>query len=238
MYRKVYNKLIEWKNSDSRKPLLLLGARQVGKTWLMKEFGRREYKNCVYINCDDEPMAKELFLADYDIKRLLVAFQAISGQQINEETTLIILDEIQETPRALHSLKYFNEKAPGYHIMAAGSLLGVTLAQQESFPVGKVSMLKVFPMDFEEFLIAVGEEQLCEMLRLHDHSLENAFAEKLTDFMRQYIYVGGMPEVVAAYAAARNINGCRRLQQDILIAYRNDISKHASKVESNRIRMV
>lgn len=180
MERKLYRKLVEWKESSSRKPLLLLGARQVGKTWLMREFGEKEYETVVYINCDDEPLTRELFAKDYDIDRLLIGFQAISGKTIKEGSTLIILDELQEAPRGIHSLKYFQEKAPGYHIMAAGSLLGVTLAGQESFPVGKVDMLHLYPMDFEEYLMACGENQLCGLLMSGDRQLADTFSTRLT----------------------------------------------------------
>ena len=158
MDRKAYKSLLKWKHSESRKPLLILGARQTGKTWLMREFGRKEYANTVYINCDSEPLMQTLFTTDYDIGRLILAFQAISGQTISDDgSTLIILDEIQEAPRAIHSLKYFCENAPQYHIMAAGSLLGVALSRQESFPVGKVDILHIYPMDFEEFMRACGK---------------------------------------------------------------------------------
>lgn len=238
MYRKIFSKLIDWKRADNRKPLLLLGARQVGKTWLMKEFGREEYSNIAYINCDEEPLTKNLFTGDYDIERLIIAFQAITGETINPHTTLIILDEIQEAPRGLHSLKYFCENAPEYHIIAAGSLLGVTLSQQESFPVGKVNMLHLYPLDFGEFLLALGEKELYAMLEKHDHSLEHFFSSKLTDLLRQYYYVGGMPEAVSEYSETKNLNQIRKIQSDILQAYRNDISKHTTKTESIRISQV
>lgn len=238
MKRKLYNKLLLWKESASRKPLLLLGARQVGKTWLMKEFGRNEYENVVYINCDDEPLMRNLFTADYDISRLILSFQAISGETIKEGSTLIILDELQEAPRGIHSLKYFNENAPGYHIMAAGSLLGVTLAGPESFPVGKVDMLHLYPMDFEEFVDASGETKLSELVKMHDSLLTEAFAQKLTELLRQYMYVGGMPEIVKSFIDNKNLGEVRRLQSDIIEAYRRDISKHASKQESVRIGQV
>lgn len=238
MYRKVYNDLLNWKNSNDRKPLLLLGARQVGKTWLMKEFGRREYKNVVYINCDSEPLTRELFLKDYDISRLLLGFQVISGKSISEGTTLIILDELQEAPRGLHSLKYFCENAPGYHIVAAGSLLGVTLAQQESFPVGQVDMLKMYPMDFEEFLLALDQKPLCDLIAARQWNLLSTFNEQLTWMLRQYYFIGGMPEVVSSFVQSNDLNKVRALQEAIVSAYRMDISKHTSKADSVRIGMV
>lgn len=238
MKRKAYKKLLEWKNSASRKPLLLLGARQVGKTWLMREFGANEYENVAYINCDNEPLTKELFINDYDIARLILGFQAITGQRIERGKTLIILDEIQETPRALHSLKYFCENAPEYHVMAAGSLLGVTLSHAESFPVGKVDLLHIYPMDFDEFLSAMGQNALCEIMARKDYSLIEAFSTKLKEYLFQYYFVGGMPEVVKAFADKNDLNETRSLQSAILDAYRRDISKHTSKTESVRIGQV
>ncbi|MDE6644955.1 MAG: ATP-binding protein [Muribaculaceae bacterium] len=238
MHRKAYQDLLCWKESSGRKPLLLLGARQVGKTWLMKEFGRNEYENVVYINCDTEPLTKELFLNDYDIRRLLMGFQAISGETINEHSTLIVLDEIQEAPRGLHSLKYFCENAPGYHVIAAGSLLGVTLSQKESYPVGKVDILRIYPMDFEEFLYGIGQKSLCDVVLSRDNSLISTFSGKLIEFLRQYYYVGGMPEVVKSFADKRDLNEVRQLQTAITDAYRRDISKHSSKTESIRIGQV
>lgn len=238
MRRKLYKQLLRWKESGNRKPLLLLGARQVGKTWLMKEFGRNEYENIVYINCDEEPLTRNLFTVDYDINRLLLSFQAISGETINKGTTLIILDEIQEAPRGLHALKYFCENAAEYHIVAAGSLLGVTIASETSFPVGKVDMLHLYPMDFEEFMNATGETKLSDLLRLRDNNLIQPFAQTLTDIMRRYMYVGGMPEIVKSFVESNDLNEVRRLQSDIIEAYRKDISKHASKTESIRIGQV
>ncbi|MBD5359667.1 MAG: AAA family ATPase [Bacteroides sp.] len=238
MYRSAYNSLKEWKMSADRKPMILLGARQVGKTWLMTEFGRNEYRNVVYINCDTEPMMRKLFLADYDINRLLLGFQAITGESIDEGETLIILDEIQEAPRGLHSLKYFCESAPGYHIMAAGSLLGITLTQQESFPVGKVDMLRIYPLTYIEFLRAMGHSALADMLESGDFTLIEPFSERLTQLLYEYYYVGGMPEVVKSFAEKKDLNRVRYLQNLILDAYRDDISKHTSKVESVRIGQV
>ncbi len=204
----------------------------------MKEFGKKEYDEVVYINCDDEPLTRELFSKDYDIERLILSFQAISGKTISKNSTLIILDELQEAPRGIHSLKYFYEKAPDYHIIAAGSLLGITLAQQDSFPVGKIDMLHLYPMDFEEFIMAKGEMNLCKIIERHDHSLEETFSQKLTDLLLQYYYVGGMPEIVKSFIDSNDLTEVRRLQLDIITAYRNDISKHSSKQESIRIGQV
>lgn len=230
--------MLEWKNSQTRKPLLLLGARQVGKTWLMKEFGSEEYENIVYINCDTEPLAQKLFLSDYDIPRIILGLQAISGETIAEEKTLIILDEIQEAQRGLHALKYFCENAPDYHVMAAGSLLGVALSHHESFPVGKVDLLNIYPMDFEEFLLGIGQEKISDILAKHDQSLIPAFSERLTDYLFQYYFIGGMPEAVLSYSLYMDLNQVRDIQRNIIEAYHKDTIKHTSKTESVRIDQV
>ena len=162
MRRKIYKQLLKWKRNVDRKPLMLLGARQVGKTWIMQHFGEQEYKNVAYINCDDEPRMKQLFELDYNIDRILITIQAITGVRITPADTLIIMDEIQEVPRGLHSLKYFCEKAPEYHVMVAGSLLGVTLGKGESFPVGKVDMLTMYPIDYDEYIDATRHERWIE----------------------------------------------------------------------------
>lgn len=219
-------------------PLILLGARQVGKTWIMQNFGKQEYEKVAYVNCDDEPEMQQLFAADYDIDRILLTLQAITGTKITPGDTLVILDEIQETPRGLHSLKYFQEKAPDYHVMVAGSLLGVTLGRGESFPVGKVDMLSMYPMDFEEFLTATGNESYVELLQTREWTMTNVLLPKLTELLRQYYYVGGMPGVVAKYIANADLAQVRKLQQAILEAYRRDISKHTTAAESTRIRQV
>lgn len=236
--RKIIEELKHWKEKEYRKPLLLLGARQVGKTWLMQEFGATYYDSVAYINCDAEPLAKELFTEDYDLQRILFAIQAISGVKPVPEKTLIIIDEIQEAPRALHSLKYFQENASEYHVIAAGSLLGVTLSQGHSFPVGKVDMMNVNPLDFEEFLLANGEATLVEILQKGDWQLINTMAPKFIEQLRYYYFVGGMPEVVSRFVITHDLAEVRRHQQNILDAYRSDISKHSSKSESIRIGQV
>lgn len=238
MKRKIYNQLLKWKEDKDRKPLILLGARQVGKTWIMQHFGKEEYKKVAYINCDDEPRMKQLFELDYNIERILLTLQAITGIKVTPGDTLIILDEIQETPRALHSLKYFCEKAPEYHVMVAGSLLGVTLGKGESFPVGKVDMLSMYPMDYEEFLEATGNEGWLEVLHSKDWALIEMMMPKMIELLRQYYYVGGMPGVVCKFIENANLQQVRTLQQKILEAYRRDISKHTSETESARIRQV
>lgn len=238
MKRKIYKQLLKWKESKDRKPLMLLGARQVGKTWIMQHFGKKEYKNVAYINCDDEPRMKQLFELDYNIDRILITIQAITGVRITPAATLIIIDEIQEVPRGLHSLKYFCEKAPEYHIMVAGSLLGVTLGKGESFPVGKVDMLTMYPMDYEEYLDATGNENWIELLHSKDWGLIDIIKPKMTELLRQYYFVGGMPGVVSKFIENTDLQQVRTLQRDILEAYRRDISKHTSAAESTRIREV
>lgn len=238
MKRKIYKQLLKWKENKDRKPLMLLGARQVGKTWIMQHFGKKEYKNVAYINCDDEPRMKQLFELDYNIDRILITIQAITGVKITPATTLIIIDEIQEVPRGLHCLKYFCEKAPEYHVMVAGSLLGVTLGKGESFPVGKVDMLTMYPMDYEEYLDATGNEDWIELLHSKDWGLIDIMKPKMTELLRQYYFVGGMPEVVSKFIENTDLQQVRTLQRDILEAYRRDISKHTSAAESTRIREV
>lgn len=238
MKRKIYHQLLEWKNSRNRKPLILLGARQVGKTWIMLHFGKNEYKKVAYINCDDEPRMKEMFALDYDIPRILLTVQAITGVKVTPHDTLLIFDEIQEVPRALHSLKYFQEKAPEYHVMVAGSLLGVTLGAGQSFPVGKVDMLRMYPMDFEEFLDATDNQEFNRILHSGDWSLIKLMQPKIVELLRQYYFVGGMPNVVADFVKNADLAQVRKLQQTILEAYQRDISKHTSPTESVRIRQV
>ena len=185
MKRKIIQQLKLWKDNPARKPLILLGARQVGKTWVMKHFGQTEFENVAYINCDVEPLAKELFAADYNIPRILLALQAITGTKIEAGKTLIVFDELQEVERGLHSLKYFQENAPEYHVMAAGSLLGITLGKGQSFPVGKVNVMHLYPMDFEEFLMAAGETDLCDLLRQPDWEILKILSLKYVDLLRQ-----------------------------------------------------
>ena len=238
MRRKIYQQLLEWKESKDRKPLMLLGARQVGKTWIMRHFGEREYRNVAYVNCDDEPRMKQLFELDYNIDRILMVLQAITGVKIMPGDTLIILDEIQEIPRGLHSMKYFCEKAPEYHVMVAGSLLGITLGKGESFPVGKVDMLSMYPMDYEEFLSATGNDSWLAVLHSKDWTLVETMKPKMVELLRQYYFVGGMPGVVSQFVANADLQQVRTLQQEILEAYRRDISRHTSESESTRIRQV
>lgn len=230
--------LNKWRQSVDRKPLIIRGARQVGKTWLMKEFGRLEYKDVVYVNCEADPTVRNLFMGDFDTTRIIRGLQIIAGKTIDPNHTLIIIDEIQEAPGALTSLKYFQENAPEYHIIAAGSLLGITLNRSGSFPVGKVEFLDLFPLSFVEFLDAISETQLAELLRNPDWSLINSFSEKFTDRLRQYYYTGGMPEVVLQYSVSGDMKQVREIQKRILVSYEQDFSKHAPAEIVPRIRMI
>ena len=237
MERSIYSSLKKWKESPTRKPLILQGARQVGKTYILKEFGAREYSEVVYINCDDNNDMQNMFV-DYDVDRIIRSMSAISGISIKPSTTLLILDEIQEVERGLASLKYFCEKAPEYHVAVAGSLLGITLHEGTSFPVGKVDMLYMYPMDFEEFLLAMGKEQLVELLRNNSWATLTPLRGMLTELLRQYYFVGGMPEAVKAYVERGDIWEVRSIHSKIIDAYRNDMSKHAPKQQVQRINMV
>ncbi len=237
MERSIYSSLKKWKDSPTRKPLILQGARQVGKTYILKEFGAREYSEVVYINCDDNNDMQNMFV-DYDVDRIIRSLSAISGISIKPSTTLLILDEIQEVERGLASLKYFCEKAPEYHVAVAGSLLGITLHEGTSFPVGKVDMLYMYPMDFEEFLLAMGKEQLVELLRSKSWAALTPLRGMLTELLRQYYFVGGMPEAVKTYVERGDIWEVRSIHSKIIDAYRNDMSKHVPKQQVQRINMV
>lgn len=237
MERSIYSSLKKWKESPTRKPLILQGARQVGKTYILKEFGAREYSEVVYINCDDNNDMQNMFV-DYDVDRIIRSLSAISGVSIKPSTTLLILDEIQEVERGLASLKYFCEKAPEYHVAVAGSLLGITLHEGTSFPVGKVDMLYMYPMDFEEFLLAMGKELLVELLRSNSWATLTPLRGMLTELLRQYYFVGGMPEAVKTYVERGDIWEVRSIHSKIIDAYRNDMSKHVPKQQVQRINMV
>ena len=235
--RIAYKSLINWKNSPQRKPLILRGARQVGKTWLLKEFGRREYTSFVYINCDKEPFAADLF-RDYDIRRILLALEANTGVHVREKETLVVFDEIQEAPRGIGALKYFCEDAPGIHVAAAGSLLGITLHEGTSFPVGKVDELTLRPLSFAEFLAGTGDVPLAKLLESRDEAAIDTMRETFIERLRRYFFTGGMPEAVAALAEGRPLADVRRVQDEIVLAYQNDISKHAPAREVPRINLV
>ncbi len=238
MKRDIYNSLLAWKGKADRKPLIIHGARQVGKTWIMKAFGKAEYENMIYANCDEEPRLASLFAEDFDISRIILELQAIYNVHVEAGKTLIILDEIQEVPRGLQALKYFQENAPQIHVMAAGSLLGIALHEGTSFPVGKVDMLTLYPMNFMEFLQAKGEDGYVAILENARQQHSEAVATKFIQLLRQYYYVGGMPEVVKSFVEQGNVQDVREKQLAILDAYRNDISKHAGKQEVMRINMV
>lgn len=237
MKREAITELYAWKNRANRKPLIIRGARQVGKTWLMKEFASEAYSKSVYINFEDNEIVKQIFLKDFDVERILFALQLVTDVVIDADT-LIIFDELQEAPRGLTALKYFQEKAPQYHILAAGSLLGISMHENNSFPVGKVEFMDLYPLSFHEFLNALGQEKLTELLLSKDWELISIVQSKLQEYLRQYYYVGGMPEVVTSFIADKDVAKVRQLQQDILDAYDRDFSKHAPAAEVPRIRMV
>ncbi len=238
MERFVLQQLTEWKNSNNRKPLILNGARQVGKTWLLREFAKREYKQEAYVVCRRNELARQLFSQDFDVERILRGLRALTSVDITPHDTLIILDEVQDIPEAIEALKYFHEAAPEYHIAVAGSLLGVSLHENVSFPVGKVNVIDVFPMNFEEFLLAKGEKECYNLLQIRDFAVLNPLHEKFIDLLRQYYYVGGMPEVVKKYVESEELKEVRRIQKEILLGYERDFSKHAPKDQVPRIRMV
>lgn len=238
MYRNIIGQLKEWKNREHRKPLVLAGARQVGKTYILKRFGEQEFANMAYINCDDNELAKNLFAQDYDIQRILLAIGAITGQSIEPGRTLIVLDEIQEAPRGLSVLKYFCENAPQYHVAVAGSLLGITMHKGEAFPVGKVEVLHIYPMTFDEFLLAKGKDRMVDILRSKDWDTVKLLRNEFVKALREYYFVGGMPEAVGEFIGSNDVMKVRNIQNDILYAYQKDISKHVPASEANRISMV
>ncbi len=237
MQRTALNQLYAWKENTNRKPLIMLGARQVGKTWLMKEFAQKAYAKHVYVNFEDNDTLRTLFEHDFNIERILTALSWETDTTIDADT-LLILDEIQEAPRGITALKYFAEKAPHLPVIAAGSLLGIAMRRNDSFPVGKVDFLHLYPLSFREFLQAMGEEKMLQLLHKADWSLLSLFKEKFEQRLRQYYFVGGMPAVVASFAAEANLTTVRTLQNGIIEAYERDFSKHAPANEVPRIRMV
>ena len=237
MRRDAMQQLYDWKEKTTRKPLIVRGARQVGKTWLMKEFASSAYRQFAYINFEDNEVMNDVFQKDFDVERILMAIQLVTGIVVDTET-LIIFDEIQEAPRGLTALKYFQEKAPQYHVVAAGSLLGIAMHSNDSFPVGKVDFMDLYPLSFSEFLEAVGQEAFARLLAKKDWGLIAAFRSKLIDLLKQYYYVGGMPEVVNAFINHKDYAEVRQLQQTILDSYDRDFSKHAPIAEVPRIRMI
>lgn len=238
MYRYKMNELLKWKNSPDRKPLIIRGARQVGKTWLMKEFGKNNYEKIAYINFDDNSRMRKLFEEDFDLDNIIRGFKIESGVNIEPENTLIILDEIQEVPKALKALKYFYETANNYHIVSAGSLLGVALHEGTSFPVGKVDFLDLMPLSFFEFIEAIGENDLLKILVENNFSMMKVFSTKLKQYLKLYYFIGGMPEVVNAYVKNGDLIEVRKIQKGLLEAYEQDFSKHAPSNVVPRIRQL
>lgn len=238
MYRNAMKYLLEWKNKKNNKPLVIRGARQVGKTWLMKKFGEQEFNDTVYISFDNNQQMKELFEIDFKLERIITGLELYSGRKIVPETTLIIFDEIQEVPKALTALKYFNENAPEYQIVCAGSLLGVALHQGTSFPVGKVEFMDLYPLSFTEFMRAMGKEQYVELLEKRNFDMATTFKEEYINLLKYYYYVGGMPEVVYNFSENMDFTEVRVIQENILKAYEQDFSKHAPNEVIPRIRML
>ena len=238
MQRVILQKFIEWKSFSDRKPLIVNGARQVGKTWLLREFARTEYAKEAYIICRKNDIVRQIFTQDFDVNRILRALRALSGVDITPGDTLIVLDEVQDVPEVLEALKYFCEEAPEYHIAVAGSLLGISLHNGVSYPVGKVNEINVYPMNFEEFVLAKGETEVFKLIVNRDYMTMNLIHEKMVDLLRQYYYVGGMPEAVKKYVESDSLIEVRRIQKEILNGYELDLSKHAPKEQVPRIRMV
>lgn len=238
MYRSAIEELHKWKAKQLRKPLIIRGARQVGKTWLMKEFGKLAFEKTAYINFDNNQQMKDLFSTDLKVERLITGLELYARQKIDPAGTLIIFDEIQEVPQALTSLKYFNEDAPEYQIICAGSLLGVALHHGTSFPVGKVEFLDLYPLSFSEFLLAKGRKQLVDLLQKNDFEMISTFKQDYIDLLKQYYFVGGMPEAVMSFINNNDFNEAREIQLRILAAYEQDFSKHAPNEYVPRIRML
>ena len=238
MYRSAMEQLNKWKQKTNKKPLIIRGARQAGKTWLMKEFGKTAYEKTVYINFDNNPQMKELFSLDMRIDRIIMGIELYVGHKISPHNTLLIFDEVQEVPKALSSLKYFNETAPEYQIICAGSLLGIALHQGTSFPVGKVEFMDLYPLSFTEFMRAMGKEQFVDLLDKGDFEMATMFRQDYVDLLKYYYYVGGMPEVVQSFVDNRDFNEAREIQECILAAYEQDFSKHAPNEVVPRIRML
>ena len=238
MYRTAFEQLYKWKENKNRKPLIIEGARQVGKTWLMKEFGKIAYKDTVYINFDSNSKMADLFSSDLNIERLIMGLEIYIGRKINPDNSLLIFDEIQEVPRALSSLKYFYEDAPQYNIVCAGSLLGIALHGGTSFPVGKVDFLNLYPLSYREFLMAVVGKSYVELLDNGDYDMIKAFKQTYIDALKQYYFVGGMPEAVQSFVLNKDFKEVRDIQKRILLAYEQDFSKHAPIEIVLKIRML
>lgn len=238
MERHVLQQLKEWKERKDRKPLIVNGARQVGKTWALREFAKREYAKEAYIICRKNELVEQVFKQDFNVERILLSLSAIIHVDITPGDTLIILDEVQEIPEAIEALKYFCENAPEYHIAVAGSLLGISLHHNVSYPVGKVNEIDMYPMSYGEFLLAKGEKQCYKLLEEKNFEITNLLHEKYVDLLRQYYYVGGMPEAVKEYVESGALKEVRRIQKEILKGYERDFSKHSPKEQIERIKMV
>lgn len=238
MKRFAFKYLIDWKKNKERKPLLINGARQVGKTWLMKNLGKNHYKSYLYINFETNKEMRALFSQSLDTQKLIEGLNIENKEKIDPSNTLIIFDEIQECPQAITSLKYFYEKNPEFHIVAAGSLLGVALHEGISYPVGKVNFMDLYPLSFSEFLDAIGEEKLSELINTNDHSLITPFKDKLIDYLKKYFYVGGMPEAVLNFSKNNDFKAVREIQQQILTGYEKDFSKHVASNILPKVRMI
>ena len=238
MKRFALEKLKIWKEKPDRKPLIIRGARQVGKTWLMKEFGKTCFEKTAYVNFDSNPRMQQLFEGEIDVERVILAISAETGVSINCTDTLLIFDEVQEVPKALGSLKYFCENAPEYAIVAAGSLLGVAMHKGTSFPVGKVDFMDLYPLSFQEFLCALGEERFVTMLQSTDTDMVTMFKTKYIDRLREYYYVGGMPEAVQNFVLNKDYNKVREIQKNLLNYYQQDFSKHAEISLVPRLNLV
>lgn len=238
MERHVLQQLKEWKERKDRKPLIVNGARQVGKTWALREFAKREYAKEAYIICRKNELVEQVFKQDFNVERILLSLSAIIHVDITPGDTLIILDEVQQIPEAIEALKYFCENAPEYHIAVAGSLLGISLHHNVSYPVGKVNEIDMYPMSYGEFLLAKGEKQCYKLLEEKNFEITNLLHEKYVDLLRQYYYVGGMPEAVKEYVESGALKEVRRIQKEILKGYERDFSKHSPKEQIERIKMV
>lgn len=238
MYRYAINDLIVWKKSLNHMPLIIKGARQVGKTWLMQEFGKTQYEKVAYISFDSNPRLDTLFKKDFNIKRLIDGLNIEVGFNITPKDTLIIFDEIQENPLALTSLKYFCENAPEYDIVAAGSLLGVAHHKGTGFPVGKVEYLNLYPLSFKEFLLAMNENQILGIIDKNDFEMQKVFKERIIDLLRRYCYVGGMPKAVLSFSQEQDYNLVRKIQRNILSDYESDFSKHIPPEQVERTRLL
>lgn len=238
MNRHLIDEMIVWKDSKNRKPLIIRGARQVGKTWLMKEFGKREFEQVIYLNFESSNRLKDLFIADFNIERIIAVIEIEANQKINSEKTLLIFDEIQEAEKGLTALKYFYEQAPQYYIISAGSLLGVSMQKNNSFPVGKVDFMQLYPLSFIEFLENLDHKSLTQQIKNKNWAVLDSFHDKLTALLRLYYFIGGMPEVVANYIENKDLETVRAIQKKLLIGYENDFAKYAPNEIVPKIKMV